>query len=1604
MSRERREKGDDSDTSDPSSLERQLTPGKRSGTSNAPNLPPPKYPGKRTLTQHFAPRLGRKPVRSIDDVATAAVENKGSGAALDGAVRSKLEAHLGIALGDVRVHTDDNAQGSAQVMGARAFAHGTDIYLGPGESPTDLRLMAHELAHVAQQSGQPARAQRKATVGAADTPAERHADAVAESVTSGEPAPKSLLVDVAPLAGQMMKAEFIYQLKQDIILVVEQQVGIGATAGCPYISRYLDKYLGQPAAMGEALLRKWIPAAAGVKSARELIPLASARVRDAVRVWNKTGALPTDLVAADPDVAGDVARAPQRKSLDTLESALGPGQGLDSDTAARMSNVVGSDVSGARIHTGPVAQQLAADHDAVAFAVGSNVVMGANAPTAGLEADALLAHELAHTAQQKDAASDPVARKKPIGEEDAAAERDAGEERLRGFAVGFGEIMRTGLQLQRCGGVDPSYKPVATKEVGPDVGKLAYVSHAAASGWFNRHEGHIGATVAASDDEPKALALAKTLGRNLVIVAGGGKYFIYELEVGNELDVELIYGRNAGLQLQPGVFAIVNSRGLVYRGRADTKVNNASPDRGASADPWSAYKAVNAEKGGLEKLDEAELVATFQAAMYDTAMSVLATSESEARDKQKQFETAGATTKEESATIDATARELLDTQKKLDWLHQEFEAHKSMARGVPDQSKQMQLKAEIERGQLVKKKKLRSYPMLGRFPTSKDLEGFVAKSPREREVALAGSTKGVLSDIFSTRENIQTGDLNLWNVPSIVDATMAGLDIGPKSPARKKIKDKASAVSTQETVLSIALAVFSIGFSIAGAVLTGGASLAFTAGALGLGVYDAVKSTEELYTTNAATNTDLDPDGGLLPEEARKSHIWLVVAWAGVALDFADVLKAASVADEVGKVAKGTKSISDAAETLAKGDKKLLERLRRTAGEADLADTISEAMRPGLSGRVGAPITIDGNLGGSVKVLYELDDTGRTLVTGLRVGPNAKIGDILAHADTIAMLDRYSGVTGRIRQAWDRLRSFAGMGVRTNPFPQGSKAFESWQELDKLQGLIGYRRAQLTELLQKAPNATDAQAALRKEIAFLENEANIHTRVVDALVLEKGSGVVAMETSTKEALESGKRLPDAPHKSADDITPDELANSAYYYERQSDGSFLLKEKVDRKGVPQPGKVEAPKPLGSDQVTALRESLGQTLPKAVVDDLHPDTLAALDKLDRSVLTQLKRATKTELEKLGKLLGEDPGLGGRLVGKKDVYGAVRKLPDGSKAIDLDRTLFTRRISDAKGEAKRLLPAIERLSGDELSKLTDGDVRMIVAGDSKLAEARKGKRPGEVNPELMQTAEDLLNNVEGVGQKTVDEIRAGVAHQHGLSDLPFMRNPGAALRERFPSIPSVSMDELVKRHPDALRALENATQEEVERVIRAMGQGNPKDVEDILRSYMYKAQKKARKAGGALEPPSNVGARVEESVGNLAEARARGYPFGFKDKSQYDQFMTKLQSEISARKINGTPKVQGSAMHSKTPGDIDLEILVDQSEFKRLADDFLDNAPDNLASDLKTSIDKQKIPSTQFFPSNKPSIAEAVRPLTGVEGPLEVQATLIVKGSDFDLGPFL
>jgi hypothetical protein len=79
------------------------------------------------------------------------------GQALGPATRAFFEPRFGHDFSRVRIHTDGSAARSAQALNARAFTIGQNVVFGPGQyAPETLSrqlLLAHELAHVVQQTG-----------------------------------------------------------------------------------------------------------------------------------------------------------------------------------------------------------------------------------------------------------------------------------------------------------------------------------------------------------------------------------------------------------------------------------------------------------------------------------------------------------------------------------------------------------------------------------------------------------------------------------------------------------------------------------------------------------------------------------------------------------------------------------------------------------------------------------------------------------------------------------------------------------------------------------------------------------------------------------------------------------------------------------------------------------------------------------------------------------------------------------------------------------------------------------------------------------------------------------------------------------------------------------------------------------------------------------------------------------------------------------------------------------------------------------------------------------------------------------------------------------
>ncbi|HWU90803.1 MAG TPA: DUF4157 domain-containing protein [Kofleriaceae bacterium] len=108
--------------------------------------------------------------------------------ALDGTARASAEQSLGIDLGGVRVHQGDGAASANHELGARAFAHGQDIVLGDGVANSLNPVMAHELAHVAQQRGAQPGIATKSARGTAGSAHEVEADQAAASIMTGAPA------------------------------------------------------------------------------------------------------------------------------------------------------------------------------------------------------------------------------------------------------------------------------------------------------------------------------------------------------------------------------------------------------------------------------------------------------------------------------------------------------------------------------------------------------------------------------------------------------------------------------------------------------------------------------------------------------------------------------------------------------------------------------------------------------------------------------------------------------------------------------------------------------------------------------------------------------------------------------------------------------------------------------------------------------------------------------------------------------------------------------------------------------------------------------------------------------------------------------------------------------------------------------------------------------------------------------------------------------------------------------------------------------------------------------------------------------------------------
>ena len=136
------------------------------------------------LKQGAPPSFAPKPqAASVAHHATAS-----GGKALDTQTQRQMGPRFGHDFSQVRIHTDTRATASAQALGANAYAVGSDIVFGPGHYAPGTRegdrLIAHELAHVVQQSRQ--KAGESGHLSRREDESEQEAEALASQVMQGQ--------------------------------------------------------------------------------------------------------------------------------------------------------------------------------------------------------------------------------------------------------------------------------------------------------------------------------------------------------------------------------------------------------------------------------------------------------------------------------------------------------------------------------------------------------------------------------------------------------------------------------------------------------------------------------------------------------------------------------------------------------------------------------------------------------------------------------------------------------------------------------------------------------------------------------------------------------------------------------------------------------------------------------------------------------------------------------------------------------------------------------------------------------------------------------------------------------------------------------------------------------------------------------------------------------------------------------------------------------------------------------------------------------------------------------------------------------------------------
>jgi hypothetical protein len=412
---------------------------------------------------------------------------RGSGRPLPADLRSFFEPRFGHDFGAVRIHTGAGAEEATKAVRARAFTVGNDVVFGSGEwapeTTAGKSLLAHELTHVVQQTPvarrKPLLQRAPEETGEPAPEPETPAPSPDETAPASQSPPAAVIVEDDATGvgeGQMKKSEFLARLRPAVLAAAE--AGLSDKSRAEQVDSVLDLWLGRyeekDAAQLNSDLGKLIPGERPT-TAEGYVSAVAGKVRTTVATWESTGEVPAELseLGGESSGIGVFFKAKPGGPRDpgdprALQARLGAGRPLDGTVRSRMESAFGRGFSHVRVHADSDAASLATSLNAKAFTVGEHVAFGAQEYRPGtLIGDGLIAHELAHVAQQDGATTAAASYE--------ALEQDAdltGASAVASLWNGLRSLrpeprVRSGLRLQRCGGCNSNKASTIPVAAGP---------------------------------------------------------------------------------------------------------------------------------------------------------------------------------------------------------------------------------------------------------------------------------------------------------------------------------------------------------------------------------------------------------------------------------------------------------------------------------------------------------------------------------------------------------------------------------------------------------------------------------------------------------------------------------------------------------------------------------------------------------------------------------------------------------------------------------------------------------------------------------------------------------------------------------------------------------------------------------------------------------------------------------------------------------------------------------------------------------------------------------------------------------------------------------